>query len=439
MADHDAMRILGAVLLLAAAAAAPAADPEPLALLKRVTSNAIDNDTQLQNYTCVETITRLYYRPAASTLDHPCSWIIAQRDHPTPDMALRLQSMDRLRLDVAVTTHGEMFSWAGASRFDDTNIDSVVREGPIGSGAFGAFLGVIFKTDAKRFLSLGLSQFEGLPLMKYSFTVSLNDSHYKVKLMNRERVSTAYDGLVLVDPATADPTRLFVETAELPAASGSCRTVSNVDYARILIGDRKLLLPSRARQRFISRDGQETENTATFSSCREYSSESTISFYQQTDSAGARWSAAAAVQQVPPDLQFTLQLSAPIDPETAAEGDRFTARLTRDLRDGRHLLAHKGSAVDGRITSMKVYYGAHPQVVLGLSPRHIVAGAVTLSISALPNMHPSRGANNLNRRTVFVLPPQGEYAGMFHRSGLHAVFPKGFASEWITTFPPRSH
>ena len=395
----------------------------------------MDNDARLQNYTCVETITRIYYRPAASTLNRSCSWLLSERDHPTPDMALRLNSMDRLRLDVAVSTRGEMFSWPGAGEFDDSYVDHVVREGPIGSGAFGAFLSVIFKTDARRFLSLGLANFQGRQLMKYSFEVLRKDSHYMVKLMTPERVPTAYRGLVLVDPGTADSVHLLVETAELPAASGSCQTVSNIDYARVTIGDRNLLLASHARQRFISRDGAETENTVTFSSCREYSSESTVSFYQRPDPGGAASAAAAAVQHVPPDLQLRMQLTAPIDTESAAVGDRFSARLTQDLRDGRRLLAPKGAIVEGRISSMKVYYGTHPEAIVGLSPRHIAAGGSMLALSAFPYVRRDPVRNG-RRGVVIVLPPPGEHAGVFRQFGSHAVFPRGFASEWTTAFPP---
>lgn len=434
------MKLFYSFLLLAALTAASADAPEPMALLKRMTANVVANDTHLQNYTCVETITRVYYRPAASTLARPCSWILAQRDHPTPDMALRLTSMDRLRLDVAVTTRGEMFSWAGARQFDDTAVDNVVRDGPIGSGTFGAFLAVIFQTDAKRLFPLGPAQFEGRRLMKYSFNVSQRDSHYTVKLLNGERVPTGYAGTALVDSETADPVHLLVETAELPPASGSCQTVSNMDYTRVTIGGRELLLSLRARQRFISRDGQEAENTATFSSCREYSSESTVSFYQQPDSTGTGSVPQPAAQQVRPGLQFALELTSPIDTETAAAGDPFAARLTRDLRDGRRLLARKGAAVEGRITSMKVYYGAHPESIVGLSPRHIMTGGATLAVSAQPYLRPPRDVRNSRKGVMtIILPPPGEHAGMFRRSGSHGKFQRGFASEWMSTFPPRSH
>ena len=122
MADHAAVKFRLALLLLAwtASPAVSAGRETPADLIKRVTAKVTANTAQMQNYMCVETITRDYYRPAASTLDRSCSTLIASRQHPTPDLALKLEAIDRLRLDVADTQKGEIFAWAGASRFQDT-------------------------------------------------------------------------------------------------------------------------------------------------------------------------------------------------------------------------------------------------------------------------------------------------------------------------------
>ena len=44
-----------------------------------------------------------------------------------------------------MTSKGEIYSWSGASRFDDATIDHVVRSGPFGTGSFGGFLIVVFE------------------------------------------------------------------------------------------------------------------------------------------------------------------------------------------------------------------------------------------------------------------------------------------------------
>jgi hypothetical protein len=436
MVNRQAVVLILGVLLRPAAYPARSAESESAALLKRVILNVAANDAHIENYTCIETVRRDYYEPAASTLPRACSWLLQNRTHPTPDMILHLEATDRLRLDVTTTERGEIFSWAGANRFDDTYVDNVVRDGPIASGAFGAYLSVIFQMDAKRFTYEGNTTVDGRRLAEYSFEVSLADSHYKVKLMDGDnRVSTAYSGNVLVDPETADPVHLTVRTAELPPATGSCQSTASLDFTRVKIADHELLLPSRSQQHFVSRTGQETENTTIFTSCREYSSESTVNFFQESGTQGESGKGTAAIPQaIRSGLRLAFQLTKPIEADSAAAGDRFTAKLSEALRDGRQVLAPKGALVEGRITMVKTFYHPKPQTAVGLSPRYIEIRGTRVPLSALLDYRAAMIARAQNRKKGLdiVLPPRGEASGIFLSEGRHVVFRTGFLSEWIT-------
>lgn len=443
MAHHHAVKSLAAVLLLAAAGQlAPAAEPDPKEVLKKMMARVADNDNSIQNYTCIETVQRVYFQPAASTLDRSCSTLLAQRQHPTPDMVLKLQAIDRLRLDVAHTEKGEIFSWAGANRFSDSFVDELVREGPMGTGAFSAFLSVIFVTDAKTVLYVGTVVFHGRRLMQYTFEVPQDKSHYMVRQMDGGRAPAAYSGSVLVDPDTGEPVHLSVRTDELPEATGSCQTVAELDYKRTRIGERQLLLPETAHQRFISRNGHETENSTTFASCREYSSESTVNFYQDPEpaSGGAGKTPAAAPPTIPAGLRLVFELASQVDTNTAAVGDRFTGKLAEPLRDGRHVLAPKGALVEGRITTMSIQYLPSQSGLIGLSPRTVEVKGTKVRLAALPDprtVAPTMGKNPKKGLKIF-LPPRGDYSGIFHFAGAAYIFPRGTVTEWVTVFQPRS-
>jgi len=443
MADHYPVTSLAAALLFASAVLrAPAAESDPQEVARKVMARVADNSGHIQNYTCVETVERDYFQPAASTLNRACSAILAGRQHPTPDMVLKLQGTDRLRLDVANTQKGEIFSWVGASRFDDQFVDNVVHEGPIGSGAFGAYLSVIFELDARTLTYLGTVTYNGRKLMQYTFAVPQSESHYRIRLSEGDRVSSGYSGSVLVDPETGDPVHLTLRTDELPEATGSCQSLSDLDYKRVQIGNHELLLAERAHQRFIGRNGSETENSTTFASCREYSSESTLNFYQDPgpSSGAAATAPASAAPAVPAGLRLVFELTTPIETATAAVGDRFTAKLTEPLRDGRQILAPKGAAVAGRITTMNITYFQSRAGLVGLSPRTVEIKGAKVPLTALPDRGTLfiAGKKSPKKGLEIFLPPRGEYSGIFQFNGSGYVFRRGFASEWVTVFQPRS-
>lgn len=111
------------------------AEYDPTEVLRRATGRVLSSAKEIPNYTCVETVSRDYLVPAAASLPRACSVLLEQRQFPTPDLVLWLFSTDRLRLDVTMTRKGEIYSWSGASRFDDASVDHVVRSGPFGTGS----------------------------------------------------------------------------------------------------------------------------------------------------------------------------------------------------------------------------------------------------------------------------------------------------------------
>src|SRR5215475_8228137 len=86
MGDRQTVR--RCALLCLAIGVLHAADYDPWEVLARVRAKASLSAERAPNYTCVETVKRDFYRPVAATLHRPCAGILAQREHPSPDMAL---------------------------------------------------------------------------------------------------------------------------------------------------------------------------------------------------------------------------------------------------------------------------------------------------------------------------------------------------------------
>ncbi|HEY1493790.1 MAG TPA: hypothetical protein VGF49_04575 [Candidatus Solibacter sp.] len=417
-----------------------AAAYDPTEVLTRAIQRAIDRSRAIPNYTCVETVTRVYFQPAAAALPRDCAVLLEQRRRPTPDIILQPYATDRLRLDVTMSSRGEIFSWSGASRFEDHDIDHIVRNGPMGTGSFGGFLATIFTSDAKRFTFERTLTVNGRPTMEYSFQVAQPDSHYKLKL-NEDWTYVPYSGTFQVEPESGDVQSMTITTGASPPATGMCRSTATLDFVRVRIGDELFMLPGHARQRFVYPTVEETENTTAFTNCREFRGESTVTFSPEEPvvASAAKRVSIAAEAAIPRGLRFTLELSAPIATDTAAAGDPFTAKLSDALRDDRNkLLAAKGSLVGGRLLRVQTF-ARPPESVVVLQPEYIQTRSGRLELSAVRDWTYVIAQQRRSRRGVQILMPlSGEdNSGVFRFPGEHIVIPAKFRSDWKTAPLPK--
>src|SRR5579863_586183 len=111
----------GCALWLAAATAASTADPVVEELFQQARAKVLDNARRMPRYTCVETISRTQYEPVPSS---PSSCATRRVGKPRGNLMVR----DRLRLDVAVVDDGEIFSWAGAGKFETRDVGKLVGD-----------------------------------------------------------------------------------------------------------------------------------------------------------------------------------------------------------------------------------------------------------------------------------------------------------------------
>lgn len=414
--------------------AATGAEYDPVEVLTRATQKVLASARSIPNYTCVETVRRDYFGPAAATLPRECSVLLEQRRHPMLDMALWLYSTDRLRLDVTMATGREINSWLGAKHFEDAGIDHVVRSGPFSTGSFAGYLTAVFEEDVKKFTFNGPKAVDNRILMEYSFHVEQSASHYSVKLGD-SWATVAYSGTFDVDPQTADVVRITIATEDVPPATGVCQTTTAMDLAWIQLGDGRFLLPKSSSQRFIYPNVNETENGTAFSNCREFRGESTINFGDQPVADDVANSSSAEALFLPGGLSLSFALTTSIQTDTAAAGDSFSARLVDALRDEKgKVLAPKGTVVEGHLTLVQSYFKP-PEVQVMLRPEALRIRGARVALKAMRDwrrvMLETKQAGK--KKLEIVLPPQGEeYDGVFRFQGMHIVIPAGFRSDWRT-------
>jgi len=426
--------------LLAAAGIAAAADRECDTVLRRAAEKVKAQFQSMTAYTCLETVEREYFIPRGNTLDRDCDVLMELRRHPTPDMVLMHSMSDRLRLEVAISGKGEIQSWPGASKFNDAGIDAIVLSGPLGTGAFGTLLNLIFTTDAKKFFFAGEKTEEGRGYLIYNFSVPVTESHYKVKPQGvPDWLTVAYDGVVYVNRETSDPARLIVVVSKAPLATKLCQTATTIHLARDPGVGEGLLIPVMAAQNYLSPNGNEAKNTISFSNCRQFASESSISFYTPASEGGSsRATAAKLPPEVPDWLPFTMELTTEIDTGTAAMGDRFTARLASAIQDGRRLVAPKGARIEGRVSRVDIGYWPKEAVAIGLTPESIEIHGQKVPFAARLDLRGGIVAKEKKKRKglEFYLPDSGQLPHDFRLPGSHNVLQKGFTSEWLTAKLP---
>jgi hypothetical protein len=317
-----ALRI--SALLFAVSTAGRTADPEIEELFKQARTKVLDNSNRMPRYTCVETIDRTQYQPTGKV--QGC----------LPPGKGNLVLRDRLRLDVAVANGGEIFSWAGAGKFESHDVGSIVGGGASGSGEFGGFLMSVFgkETDQIRY---GRQQND---LAIFDFTVPLAKSSYWYR-SNGPAAKMAYHGTFSVDPADGDLQQLVVEPDNFLPSDPVCMVRHEMDYTRVRIGNGTFMLPEVSSMNAVYRNGSETLNQTHYANCREYVGESTIRF-DDVDTPGETVSAKAPLQPLPPKTKLSIALTTPINTELAAAGDAI---------DG--VVLKSGYTVHGRILRLQ--------------------------------------------------------------------------------------
>lgn len=423
----------GFAFLLAAAVMAPGQGRDPGAVLEQARARLRAVARGLDNYVCIETLDRSYYgRVAAGPVP-------ARREAPgacrEAGGGRQLESTDRARLEVTVSRGRELHSWPGATRFDSRDVDELIRDGPVSTGAFGAYLAGVFDQPAATFQFNGERIANGKTLFEYGYQVPLAASRFEIKAGTAWRAA-AYEGEFQIDPQSLDLERMTVRTSQLPPGAAFCQAGATLDYQHVRIGASDLLLP-RQSQLEILFEGRETQNTITFSDCREYRAESEIVFDAQPDiESSVAPRAGRGRVALPIGLPVTLALVAPIDTATAAAGDPVEAKVLKPVRrpGSPEELIPAGAVARGRIRRVEHRLLPTPYFLIAMSFNRVEIQGVLFPFVARCEPDADRA------RELGVNLAMGE-AGvwswgvgtfLFPTNKSRMAIPAGFESRWFT-------
>jgi hypothetical protein len=404
--------------------------PEPADVLRRTQQHLLPDLARLPRYTCVQTITRKYFRAPFS---HPrsCAGMIQAHDERTGE--LKSTGWDRLRLEVAIAEGQNVFSWVGAARFEDDNLEELAGRGPLGSGDFGSFLESVLSRATIGFK--GEKAIHGRRLLEYSYDMPVSKSGYLVRTRT-EWVPTAYHGTLLLDPGTADVAALTVRTAELPDSNPACQANSEVEYQRTAIHDRMVLVPKETRLNTLDREGSEAVSVTTYQSCREYSTKSRMLAVAPSHDApgpGATGPPAPAPEPpaspISPDLRFDCRIITPINSDTAAAGDPVEGVLRSAINDKKNgFQIPVGARVRGRLVRFEQRSGMLDSFRIAVQWESIEVKGKPVPLRAIPEFLAGTGA-------VFVITDDTSPGGrtlVFHDERLRL---QRFDWKWVTLAP----
>ncbi|HUI54058.1 MAG TPA: hypothetical protein VLY04_03750 [Bryobacteraceae bacterium] len=412
-------------------------DADPVEVLARLRDRVVEHASGVPNHTCVETVQRDRYEPSAGRAAKSCDTLLAARKQAVN--RLRLSTTDWLRLDVGMAEGREIFSWVGAPKFEEGEIDELIPEGAFGTGPFASMLLSVFESRTLRFMFDGETALDGRLVLSYSFRVPLEESTYRMKARG-EWVTTGYTGTLMVDPETSDLVRFLLRTEELPAATNTCEVDTTLNYGMVPLGGFEYLLPKSTQQRFIGREGTESENNVTFASCREFLGESTLTFGHKP-AAGEDASAVRPRATLPAGLPLIIELASPFILGKAAAGDRIEGRLAEPLHDApaQKVLAPAGAHVAGRLTRVELRHPGAGEYTVALrwESLEIDGEKVPLSLKPIRQLAGSgtvvRGPL-VRRGTEIELPRPGEERdAIYHFPGQSTRVESSLRVEWVTT------
>ena len=403
---------------------------DPADVLLQARERLLPELARMPRYTCVQTVTRKYFAAPSHQHDDDCGAIIAARESRKHE--LRLQGWDRLRLEIATVQAGDVFSWVGASRFDESDIKVFAGRGPLGSGDFGAFLDTALDRGIIRFKREELA--EARRFLEYSYDIPLERSSYRYQTDHGWRL-IPFQGEFILDPEANDIVRLTVSTSELPENTPACRAISEVEYGRTKIHDRAILIPREVRLRTIYRNSSETLNSTIYTSCREYASNSRMLLQapKEPDASPGSNTQLTPSKSLPAGLRFYARILTPIDSDSAAAGDPVEGILRSPMRDRQnHVIAPAGASLHGRLLLLERQIDPADYFKIGVRLESVEVGGTEIPLAALT--YPVRTRTRVDGNLFgLIVPPDDPSAGvatfLFRNQHLRL---KQLDSEWIT-------
>jgi hypothetical protein len=413
-------------LLLLCIACAGLAQSDPAGELRRIRRHMAQNLNQLPNFTCLETIER-FRRASASA---------------------RWELSDRVRLEVAQVGQRELFSWPGAGQFDDTDIGDIVGGGMTGTGDFALFARSLFLNRDHAIIFAGSETLDGRRALRYDYRIARKDGRFRVGVGGKHAM-VGYSGSFWADAETLDLLRLAGSADDTPAELGLSAVTTEIQYTRVLLGERAFLLPQTGESVMTFTSGQASRNRIVFQQCRQYTVDVIVSFAEDAAARPSSGGAGVTAFELPPGIVFHTRLETPIDSQTSAVGDPLRATVARDIKSRDQILVPAGAVLAGRIRRLERYPSPTPYFAVALEFYAVESdGRRARLFAELDDIDPLHGLfwrsthfsesrrRSIAERAILAHSPKWSGVGTFFYWGSRLRLPAGLRLSWRTAPRP---
>jgi hypothetical protein len=300
------------------------------------------NLSRLPNYTCIQTIERAVRRAPSR----------------------KLLPLDRLRLEVALVNGKEMFSWPGSGNFEDKSISELVGGGMIATGTFALHAKAVFQSKAPEFTYAGRENINEVAALRWNFVVPRNRSGYFLRSGTVE-ARVAYRGAFWVEASSLEVIQLLIEAQDLPRELDVRQSSEKMLYQKVPIVGTHFLLPASSELDMVDTQDNLNRNTTKFSSCRQYTGESVVSF-DDIDTATAAQNDPPRSLRALAGVELDFVLETPISGPNSAVGDPVLGTLKKPAKIANGYVAPKGAEVIGRISFLRTSNDSQTGSLLGI-------------------------------------------------------------------------
>jgi hypothetical protein len=224
--------------------------------------------------------------------------------------------------------------------------DVLWGKGAFSTGNFGERLTNAYLTGLPLQLA-GKDTINGRAAWKFTQSIPAVISRFDI-IVPPAKATAGYNVTAWHDAASLELLRFELQSDDLPKSFPLRRSFEAVDYEAVQVNGQPVRLPVLTELSMTARNGIEDRTVSTFSNCREYKSESKLTFEEPAPQQENATPQVATTADLPAGVEVHVKLDAAVDLKQTALGDPVTMTVSRDaVRNGRKVLS-AGARVKGR-------------------------------------------------------------------------------------------